>query len=225
MTGNSRFHTGGALTVFVLLTFFGGESGNQDILFAGISSTLGEIKDFISGINSFISNIVSISKLIGFSTFLLFLFILLLSSGLSAIGIPRGRTSFIVSLLIADSIWIMWARSINPGSYDFLTRVGRANLIILLPVILAAFAAWIFPLLFRKLRGKIRLPGFRKGKVYSGRETAKLSEEFSLYSRGFQDSLVNDIISSESKKDIFLSSETVKLSRKLRGLLEEIDED
>jgi hypothetical protein len=187
----------------------------------GIISTLREIKDFISGINSFISSIVSVTKLIGFTTFVLFLFILLLSSGLSAVGIPRGRTSFIVSLLIADSIWIMWFRSFNPDSYDFLAQLGRANLIILLPVIFFAFAAWIFPL----LKGKIKLPGFRKRRGLSGSETGKLSEEFSHYSRGFQNALVNDIIASHSKKDILLSSETLKYSRKLKGLLDELEED
>lgn len=190
-----------------------------------ITSTLNEIKEFISGINNFINSIVSISKLIGFSTFILFIFILLLSSGFSAIGIPRGRNSFILSLIIADSIWIVWARSFNPKSYDFLTGVGRANLVIILPVLSVAFAAWIFPLLFRKLRGKISLPGFRKRKGYSGSETAKLSEEFADYSRGFQNSLVNDIISSDSKKDIVLSPETVRFSRKLKNLLEQLEEE
>ncbi len=218
-------HAGIPLTALFLLTLFGGASGDTMIVFSGISSTLSEIKNFLSGINSFISSMLSITKLIGFSTFVLFFFILLLSSGLSAIGIPRGKTSFLVSLLIADSLWIIWSRSFNPHSYDYLTHVGRTNLTILLPVISLAFAAWIFPLLFGKLKGKIRLPGFRKRKGYSGSETAKLSEEFADYSRGFQNSLVNDIISSHSKKDIVLSSETVNFSRKLKKLLDGLEKD
>ncbi len=217
--------TGLALTLLLAMTLPGGGPGDPVTVFAGLSSTLNEIKDFLTGINSFISSIVSLSKLIGFSTFILFLFIMLLSSGLSAIGIPRGKVSFTLSLLIADSIWIMWSRSFNPGSYDFLLRIGRANLIILLPVIFVAFTAWIFPPLLNKLKRKIRRSGFRKGKGFSGTETVKLSEEFADYSRGFQNSLVNDIISSESKKDILLSPETLSFSRKLKGLLEELEEE
>ncbi len=226
MKSAGGLHMGTALTLLLILALSGGSSGDHPVtVFSGISSTLSEIKDFLSGINSFINSMVSLSKLIGFSTFLLFIFIMLLSSGLSAIGIPRGKVSFTLSLLVADSIWIMWSRSFNPGSYDFLARVGRANLIILLPVILFAFSAWIFPPLFKKMKRKIKSSGFRKGKGFSGSETMKLSKEFADYSREFQNSLVNDIIGSESKKDILLSTETLRFSRKLKGFLEELEKE
>ena len=109
------------------------------VQFAGIVSSLSETKDSIEGLVRFIDTVAAalktIADMIGFKAVLLFLAILVISGGLTFIGIPRGKTSFFISLIIADLTWLAFEKSLNPQTYGFLITMLHTNVIVLIPFI------------------------------------------------------------------------------------------
>ncbi len=190
---------------------------------SGISSTLTEMKDLISGISNFIGGIISVTRLIGFSTFVLFLFILIFSSGLSSIGFPRGWQSFLISVAAADFIWIVWKESFNPPTMAYLKDVMKSNLIILVPVSFFYLAKWSIPVLAEKIRARMRQRYLLGKSSISRSDSIKLSDDFIEEASHLQKLLNHDILNSEKDRNVVYSPETIAGVKRIKEILSVID--
>lgn len=157
---------------------------------AGFGETLDELKNTMEGISNFLSRIRTITSIAGFSTIVLFLFVLFFSAGLTALGIPRGSASLLFSLLVADFFWVLWETSFHQFTPAFMLRMAKANGIILFPLMSLLMIKRFAPVLARKLRRWIR--SLRKKKTMTGKEALALVEELHRESGNLELALMRD---------------------------------
>ncbi len=145
------------ITLFTLGLFLSLFSrGNDIIITAGVTDIIKDVHRFLEGWNTFFSRLSAVTSLVGFKTILLFLAVLVISSGLSAIGIPRGKFSFFSALLITDMVWIAFKDSFNPGSLDYLGPIIRANLTLAVPMLLPYGGRLFYTKLWPRLKSKLK---------------------------------------------------------------------
>ena len=191
------------------------------LCFCGIVSELNEIKDFFQSFTDFISTILSIIGIAGFQTLVLLFIVMVLSSGFAALGIPRGKVSFFISLTAADIFWIIWESSFKDLSLTFLLRFCRANIILLSPYIIISIIRWKFPAAGRRIRAFMRNVLSGGGKKNINAETARSIIE---QSTGLQNSLINDILKERGTGEIKISDNTRKEYAALKKTLEVLEE-
>jgi len=199
------------LLLLYILNLFTEKSSS--ITIAGITSSFDDIKNFISGINTIISGISDIAGTLGFSTIILFMGILIISAGLSAIGIPRGKISFIISLLAADFLWIFFKKSFNPESISYMVPVIKSNVIIILPLLTIFIIKKLNPKIFRPLFDTAR-DLFRRDSAVDRKEILVHSRDLSVISQEVQHDLFEQLLQKDHAKGIIISSEVrTKLER------------
>ncbi|MCP4130998.1 MAG: hypothetical protein GY754_08465 [bacterium] len=185
----------------------------------GIGETLDDIKNTFTGIKNFFSRIAIVLGEIGLSTFVLFLAVLIFSSGLSAIGLSQGRQSFFVSLLVADLIWIYWKESFNPESLAYFGSIIKSNLMILIPVTVILVLQRGLPALYDTIRRQ-----FKKSKpVLSVKDGREMVEEFQDETLKFQKSFLKDIFDAGDSKKVSLSMDTLKYKENLQEMLQVLE--
>lgn len=191
----------------------------------GISSTLSDTKDAAEALVKLIDIVTSamqtVTSMIGFKVLLLFLAVILLSSGLAFFGIPRGKASFFISLTIVNLFWIALERSFNTESYDYIFTMLKTNLVLLLPFLILFILSRLLPSIINKTLPKIlsfiRAPLFKK-KIINKIEIINISEQYQEVSSQFQRSLLRDIL--HNKNDlIILSNSTLKHKEELEDIL------
>lgn len=137
------------LIIFIILLLCGCSSETVTTIKnipTNAASAYNDTKDFISGLKLFFEKLSTIASLIGFKTIVLLIAVLFISSGLSAIGVPKGRFSFFLSLAVADAIWILWKSSFGESASYW--PIVQSTLILSLPFLLI--------LLIKKAVPKIR---------------------------------------------------------------------
>lgn len=196
--------------------------------FEKISTGINEIKDSINEtkelfvpINKFITTIASpikkISSLVGGSTLIMLLFILIISSGLSALGIPKGRFTFFTALIIADSLWLAWGHSINTDMLFYFFKIAKTNAILLSPLFLYIIVKKYFSSFLKGLTVKIP---FKSEKGMHIKEAEFLNERFSDESLIFIKKFSRDMEGKEINGKIFLSDESRNSINNIKKLLE-----
>lgn len=186
-----------------------GSAGTQ------IAGLFSDTKDAMDGLKRFIDSLsavtAGISQIVGIRVIILFLAVLLLSAGLSSIGLPRGRASFFVSLFIADFFWFLWKRSFSPESLDFIASMVEPNLVLLLPFLLALIFKKFIPRrlerLRRRLASALKKPP-AEGGVFDKSQLMEFSDRLDETSRRFQHALWKDIADSDGDKTV-ISRETM----------------
>lgn len=184
---------------------------------ADISDTLRELNDVMQGMHNVISGFSFISDTIGFGTILLLIAVIVLSAGYSALGMARGKASFLSSLATADALWIFWKVSFNTPPSEYLFSIVRANLIVLSPLIIVAIVSRAAPRLRQKIN--VSLGSLMKNKKsMEASEAAALFEEFRERETRLNHAFQDDILASGG------AGEPVRKSmEELRDTLEKID--
>ncbi len=190
---------------------------------ADISDTLRELTDVMQGIHNVLSGFSFISDTIGFGTIVLFIVVIILSAGYSALGMARGKASFLSSLVTADALWIFWKISFNIPPSDYLFSIARANLIVLCPLIIVAIISRAAPRLRKKIN--LSLSNHMDNKKTMGAPgAAALLEEYQERGARLNRSFLDDILASGGTGDpTRLSVETRKRLEELRDTLDRID--
>ncbi len=98
-----------------------------------IKTTFDALSRFLDTIYSFMS---AISNLLGYRAIALFFAIAFTSGGLSAIGFPKGKTSFFISMIIINILWFTWNKSFKIDYIYTINTMLKTNSIILLPYFL-----------------------------------------------------------------------------------------
>jgi len=192
------------ITLFTLglfLTLF--SEGNNIIINAGVTDIIKDVHRFMEGWNTFFTRLSAVTSLVGFKTVLLFLAVLVISSGLSAIGIPRGKFSFFSALFIIDMVWIAFKDSFNPGTLDYLGPIIRANLTLSIPVLLLYGVRLLIARLWPRLKGRIK----KSDKTRDSSAEEILTRSIDLY---------------RSLKENPSGSSVTRQSEELRSLLEKL---
>lgn len=169
------------------------------------------IKEAYDGIQRFTSGITAVwralSAVIDPRALGLLAAVLIVSAGFSALGVPKGRLCFLVSLASVDALWLLWGRSMNPDSLAFLPGIIKANLYLLLPYFFIVISARFLPIIIRSA-----FQGFGRG---LNRDEAQLfMERFEDESAKARESIARDIAASEGDR--------VRLSPASRSRLAEL---
>lgn len=185
-----------------------------------IKDSINETKEFFAAINKFITTVTfpikKISSLIGGSTLILLFFILIISSGLGALGIPKGKFTFFTALLIADSLWLAWGYSINSNMFSYFLNVVKINIILLSPFIIYLIIKKYFSSVFTELINKISLKSKKRMHL---NEAKFLSERFSDESLMLLKKLSKDMGKGETNDKIILSDDSRNSIRSIKKLL------
>lgn len=192
------------ITLFTLglfLTLF--SKGNDSIITAGVTDIIKDVHRFMEGWNTFFSRLSAVTSLVGFKTVLLFLAVLVISSGLSAIGIPRGKVSFFSALFITDIVWIAFKDSFNPGTLDYLGPIIRANLTLSIPVLLLYGGRLLIGRFWPRLKSRLK----KSDKTADSSPEEILTRSIDLY---------------RSLKENPSGSSVTRQSEELRSLLEKL---
>lgn len=226
----SAFHI--IFILFLLFNFFPGNtySPKETFIISGVGSSIDEAAEIIKGIGGFINSLKTMisvfTGIIGLRAIVLFIVVSVIGGGLSFIGIPRGKTSFFLSLLVTDLFWFVWITNMSPDSIELLSRVWtivKTNLILIIPFGLIYF----FKSKSRFRRSVIRfvsgiIPFAGRNKHLKRNNVLKLTEDLLDKSLKFQKSLFNDLMNQNKNDDVFLSPETIDQKKELEELLKEI---
>jgi hypothetical protein len=186
-----------------------------------ISESLQEISDILKGIHSFIASLSSISiisNIIGLETILLFVSVVVLSTGFSALGVPKGKFSFLISLVTADSLWILWKVSIQAGFPGYFLPIIKSNLIVLSPFLIITILGAMFPLLWTRFK-RVILSLIRKKLTMDKKRLLALYDEYQTQSGVLTRHVVSEILGTEGAEQITLSYELQKSVEDLKSTL------
>ena len=190
---------------------------------AGFSETLYETKEALQGLTRFINSISSsvkaITSILGFRAIVLLIFVVFFSTIFSIFGIPKGKTSFFISLITVDLLWFHWERSFNPNTFSYLSNIFKTNLVLIAPVILLLIVKKIAPIIFRRIRPLINKVPFITRKTYNKREMVSVLEKYQESSSEFQKSFTKDIINGDGGR-VILSNNTNKGIKSLNEILQ-----
>ncbi len=127
--------------------------------FADFAESLSEIEKVMNSINSVFTAVTqtfsAINSLFGIEVILLLLAVIVFSSGLSSVGMPKGKLAFFTSLLLADFFWVIWITAQKPESGIFVLKIIKTNLILLSPYLLILSIKTIFPIIKQNIYRKI----------------------------------------------------------------------
>jgi len=171
-----------------------------------LQESVKETKELFTSINKFFTTISSavqkVSSLVGGTTLLLLFFVLIISSGLGALGIPRGRITFFSALIIADILWLVWGNSTGAGMLSYSLIIAKTNGIILSPFIIYLVLKRYSPSILNGLRKALPFPA---GKSLHIKEAEFLTGRFSDESLTLIKNISMDIERGRKNEKIFLS--------------------
>lgn len=186
-----------------------------------LQESVKETKELFTSINKFFTTISSavqkVSSLVGGTTLLLLFFVLIISSGLGALGIPKGRITFFSALIIADILWLVWGNSTGAGMLSYSIVIAKTNGIILSPFILLLIIKRYSPPLLSRLRKA--LP-FLTGRSLYLKEAEFLTERFSDESLNLIKNISGDIERGRINEKVFLSDESRSSIEGIKKILE-----
>lgn len=204
----------------------GGMRPDRGVIHAGLAEmtdSLREVADAMQGIHTVLSGFSFISQTIGFGTILLFVAVIVFSAGYAAVGVPRGKPSFFLSLVTADALWFFWKMSSNTPVSEYCSSMVKANLIVLCPLVMVAIISRAFPIMLLKIR--TRVPSSLRGKRIIGADTAAaLCGECQTRSAQLSRAFTEDILASgRTGAPVRISAATRESTQLLRETLEKID--
>jgi hypothetical protein len=193
-----------------------------------VSKTIKDIRTTTDGVTRFftaISRVISkVTSFTGWRVFALLFGVILISSVLTFIGIPRGGLSFIVSLAIADWIWVLWGKSITPDAPFNYAAVLKANAVLLLPFFAVLLLKKNLVPFGRKVGAGIstvvRIP-FMKKKIVSKELLLQDIQKYHDASGVLQQRLLQDMAYS-GDDSVVLSGKTVESIDEVTRILREL---
>jgi len=185
-----------------------------------MKKTYKSIEEFMDGVNSFVGKVQRVTDMIGFKPIALLIIVFFLSSGLSSVGVPKGKASFLTALALTDMIWLAWKMSFSDTQSAEYFSIVKANLILLSPFILIFSIKEGRPFIAKSLKKmKVRLLGeelkLRRREINS-LSRLLLEENVKLHNQ-IQANIDNDELSTG------LSSETKKFITEMRKLLDTLE--
>lgn len=193
----------------------------------GIRDSIEGIREGISGVVKFVESVTglvkTIASLAGIEAVLLLLGVAAISSLIGLMGVPRGKTAFLLSLGCADALWVTWHASFGPLDAGFIAMVVKTNLILLAPLGVIALAARYGPVLGRIAAGAFRRVFPSRG-GYGRDEMVEIFERYKDLHAGLEKSLLRDIIRAGEGK-VKLSRGTRLLAGEVSRLSRELEKD
>ncbi|MCX8122697.1 MAG: hypothetical protein N3F66_00860 [Spirochaetes bacterium] len=189
--------------------------------------TYNQIKTTFEGLSRFLDTIYSfisaISNFLGFRAIALFFAIAFTSAGLSAIGFPKGKISFFLSMVIINILWFTWNTSFEIDWIYTIATMLKTNGILLFPYIaflvikhykdtIIKSASKIFHFIFPFLKKE----GIQKHSFI------ELIKSINVLYTGVVNSLINDYFKSDTT--IKLSDDSIKTIEQLEKLLQKLKE-
>ncbi|MCX7679436.1 MAG: hypothetical protein N2316_09480 [Spirochaetes bacterium] len=196
--------------------------------FSDITDVLAAIRDGVADIKRFVESIVRffetvwhvisfIGSLLGTKLVLLLVGVMIVSGLLSTIGIPRGKFSFVISLLIVNSIWVIGKKSFGLIDFSFIVDVAVANLILLFPFVAVQLWKKYFPLLkikFVRIYARLK----KQDAVLTIEKALNYFQQYKKIQNEFERAYLDDVKASH-KGEVIISEETKQRALEIEGLL------
>ncbi len=192
---------------------------------ADMQASLQNISDALKGIQSFftsLSNISVISNVIGLETILLLVVVIIFSTGLSALGVPKGKLAFLLSLLTADCLWFLWKASMKDPFQEFMPQILKSNLVVLSPFLAVSVLAAAVPFAWKKLKRRMA-PLLRRGRAIDKKTLRAVYDEYLANSAALHSQITSEILGSGENEKIAISGETSRAIEDLRATLLKFD--
>lgn len=212
------------LSIMLLLSILGLhgpiDCTNSFMTYCSLTKTLTETREALEGFLRFIGSISAIfkeiSNIAGFRVIALLATVLFFSAVLSFIGVPKGKTSFLLALIIVNALWLLWEKSYNSSS-DYMTIV-KTNGILLIPVVAFIALKRTLPLIYSRFISILyrRCNLFRR-RLYEKKNIIEILKRYQDCSNEFEKSLIEDILSASDDRITFSQS-----TNKSLGELDEI---
>lgn len=227
MEKNNRNHKNKLLTIlltlFILLYF----SHVFPVYAIDIFDTYNNIKTTFEGLSRFLdaiySFITAISDILGYRALALFFAIAITSAGLSAIGLPKGKISFFISMVIINLLWYTWNKSFEiDWTYTLITML-KTNGIIVFPYILFLLIKHYREIIIRYLTKIFHLiVPFIKRRGIPKQLFHESVKSLNIAYTSVTDSLMNDYFKGETS--IKLSTESIRAIEQLENVLQKLKE-
>jgi hypothetical protein len=179
----------------------------------GFEHAIRQVQELVTTVKDFSALLYSaaafVTKLLGFSAILLFIAVLVTSSGLVAVGIPAGKFPFLISLAFWDTMWILWTVSSGGVSAPFIGGFLLVNAKIAAPFALFEFFRLGVPFVYRAV-----LRRFAHG--VSRSEAAGFAGNISRSAAEFSASLAGDL--AFRSRRVVPSRQSLDSARELRDL-------
>lgn len=185
-----------------------------------IQTTFEGLSKFLNSIYTVVSTITSI---LGYRAIALFFAIAVTSAGLSAIGFPKGKTTFFIAFIIDNILWYTWNKSFGIDYTTTALTMLKTNAVIVFPyiifIIIKRYALQIkhfFIQIFHMV-----LPSHYKKKITKNALSETINSLHSAYAT-MMSSIMNDLI--HSKDTINLSQDTIATIEHTETILKKIKE-
>lgn len=179
----------------------------------GLENAIRQMQELVTTVKAFSAMIYGaaafVTKLLGFSAILLFVAVLVTSSGLVAVGLPPGKFPFFISLAFWDTMWVLWTVSSGGISAPFIGDFLLVNAKVAAPFAVFEFFRLGVPFLYR-----MALRRFAKG--VSRSEAAGFAGNVSRSAAEFSASLAGDLAS--GRRRVVPSRQSLDSARELRRL-------
>jgi len=231
MTRRSRFALSHSFYASLMITAAAGFHGDRISCaaycgitdsFNALSSSVDQINRFFTAAAEFMATLKAILTATGMATVVLFLAVILISTGLSALGVPRSKLSFIISLAAADSFWFAWEKALGNAAAGFLPGMIKSNAILLAPVALVACLSFAAPLAKKLWLKSVHLIRNVKKNEYSPDSAMELMIELDRKAASLRESIMNDTKLGLKKRSFPLSGATIEARQSLEKTLKKI---
>jgi hypothetical protein len=216
-----------ALSLFIAIILFlsilgvlSDTIGNSNglIIRCGLTETLTETKEALEGFQRFISSISAvfkeISSIAGFRAIVLLISVLFLAAVFSFIGIPKGKINFFLSLITANALWLLWAKSFNKPN-EYIITIVKTNIILFIPVIAFLILKRLLPFIYSGVKSKLyRTFNLFRRRLHNKKNMIENLKRYQDCSTEFEKSLIEDIFHA-TDENITLSQNTNKSLREL----------
>jgi hypothetical protein len=195
--------------------------------YAGITDSINELSDSIeninnavAGIRAFVDRLSVFLSFAGYQSVIVFTLVMLLSVGFSAIGLPRGIATFLLSLAVIDALWILWKTSFSEGFSQYMPSIIKVNAFVLAPI--GVFYAFMRGLPF--IAGSIKkiIQKRKAGGSFSKSELLTLNDEMLRGAAALAGSVMEDISESKDRETIILTNKTTEAAERMKRICEQI---
>lgn len=202
-------------------SFFGRTASGVFETTKDMKETFENIREFYAGVSNFIGSIKSalerLSSIIDTRAVVLFFIVMIISSGLAAVGVPRGYASFLTALFIADAFWFLWGKSIGADMLSYVLTIIRINLIVLSPFIAVMLLRRFSLPVFRRM-GKV----ITSLKIFRKLRKEKSREEFQFLTRRVKDESLDLLKALSVDAESSGESPKIRISEKSRNHIDEL---
>ena len=205
-----------------ILSLFSFFTAPHSYLLCGFTESLDHLGKIVTALTDFFSVIKSVLTITGVNTLVLLIMVTIFSAGLNVVGLPRGKTSFLISLAAADSLWFAWEKAMNTEPGVFFPAMLKSNTLLVLPLTIVAVITGIAPGIKKSVKKIPSLFSKKKNIPLSSQKAVETLITLDRHMNTLRGAYLNDIKKGGSASEVAVSPETEQAKQALKKELDKI---